>query len=335
MYNMNTIVSTNFEQLHNNVPQERIESAVSYWEDRDLSSVTTEMPNTQRYGYADIAVVMPDTKDVDETKSILLPLEYNQGVTPAHYMRAKMVQQYVAPDSRVVIVPNSSFDRNHVDIVNGLSDSSKEKMAEGDYRPYAELIANTLDMADKVHSFGSLMIPGSSQGALTGLALASSETLDISGVVAFETPSMSHRDAKALSKDFQKSGGGMTGLLNAIKGSEIKAQKEAMRVFDRFPRDIAKFVIRSSFNADAKLIAKSMAGSAEYLANPAVKALGEGAVNFYYVEGSSVFDPESISDETQALAPVIRLEGPEMYAHASSNNLRLFASVAYNSFKTN
>lgn len=95
---MNTLVSKNFEQLHNNVPQDRVESSADYWAERDLDFVLTVMPKSQRYGHADIAVVMPSTSDVDETQSILMPLEFNQGITPAHYMRAKQMQQYVAPN---------------------------------------------------------------------------------------------------------------------------------------------------------------------------------------------------------------------------------------------
>lgn len=218
--------------------------------------------------------------------------------------------------------------------MSGLSDEAKQKLADGNYMPYAELLADTLESADRVHNFGSLMIPGSSQGALTGLALATKETMDIRGVMAFETPSKTDRTALRLALDFNGSGGGFTGLRDAIKGSEIVAQQDAMKFPIKYGADIGKFTLRSIFNPDARLLGKAMAGSAEYLAAPAVKALGEGAVSFYYVEGSSVFDPESISAETQESAPVIRLEGPEMYAHASSNNLRLFAAAAYNSFKT-
>ena len=331
---MSEIVKNDFETLFNYVPEERREQSAAYWADRSLKTVVGEMPSIERYEGADIAVVQPEG-EVDETKTILLPLEFNQGITPAHYMRAKVLQQYLAPESRVVIVPNSSADDSHVDM-SLLSEYSKKRMSEGDYMPYASLLHRSVAEADVRHNFGTMAIVASSQGALTGLAFATSEMVPVSNVLAHETPSKSGRSAKQLGKDFNKSGGGVFGLKNAIADSEVRAQRQAMRFPDRYTRDIVKFAKRSMTHPDAKLLAEAMSGSAEYLASPATKNLGMYAVVFSYAKGSLVFDPESISDETKALAPVIELTGErlEKQAHATSNNLRLLAALAYNSFNS-
>lgn len=330
---MITPISANFEQLYDTVPDERKETYREYWADRNLHDVVEEMPVTERYKNADIAVVSPSRGvDSDETRTIVLPLEFGQSVTPAHAIRAKAMQQLVAPNSRVMIVPNNGFGVNHVNMTDGLSAAAKEKMQDGDYMPYAELLMQTVEAADRVHNFGKLAIIGSSQGALTGLAWGSKDILNVEKILAFETPSMSNRTAKGLGADFRKSGGGATGLWSAIKASEISAQKQAMQIPHKYTKDIAKFVAYSMMNADAKLLSQAMAGSAEYLAAPAAEKLGKGALRFVFIDGSTVFDSTSISDETHKLAPITRIEGTGTYAHATSNHFRLLGAAAHASF---
>lgn len=330
---MNPIKTATFEQLMNEVPQQRIEHAVSYWADRSLDDVKSEMPATQRYGHADIAVVNPDG-DTDETRTLLLPLEYNQGATVAHYMRAKVLQQYAAPNSRVIILPNSGLGMPHVDTKNGLTDSQREAMGRGDYMPYAQLLTNTLEQANRVHSFGALDIEGSSQGALTGLGIGAngSESLEVSRIVAIETPSKAGRNLGKLAVDFIQSGGGMSGLPNSVKGSEIKAQAQAMN-FMRSNWDVAKFFARSVGTTEARLIAKSMTGDANEMAVKAISQLGSGVINLIHIENSKVFDPTSLAPEVYKNTKQLYVVGDDAYAHSTPNNLRFNAAMAYSGLK--
>lgn len=325
--NRNTQTIT-FEVAKSKVPYDRIAETKEYWSDRSLSDVRGEMPEIERHGPADIIVVNPDVKDIDESQSYVVPLEYLQGYTESHYMRAKTIQHIAGPNSRVVIIPNNSTGKKHVD-TDSLSEESKERLTNGDYSPYSDLLSRSLERADTCHSLGKLVVVGSSQGALSGLAIAGSELFDVDSVLAFETPSSDGRTAKQLQKDFQRSGGGLTGLWDAIKDSQIPAQAEAMRFPDRYFRDIAKFVFRSMTNSEARMLHRSMSGSADYLALPATRALSNRATLFVGVEGSTIYDRESLSIDSRARSRHLEIIGENAHAHATSNNLVLMGILTY------
>lgn len=330
---MNTVETATYEQLMAQIPAERKENAEQYMTPRPLAQVNNEIPPLQRYGKCALAVVEPSTPYVDEDLTLGLLLEYQQGLTPAHYLRAKQLQLYVAPHSRVVILPNNSADSSPVDTLTSLTPKQLEAMAHGDIRPYAELLMDTVERADKVHKFGELALVGSSMGGLTALGMiaAGSEKTRVGSAVVIEVPSELGRSAKKLTKDFNKSTGGVFGLHKAVKESGIPAQAEAMRP-DRMLWDVIKFGVRSVASREARLIKAAMAGSANDLFLDAVEQLGPDRIAEYHIEGSRIFDDQSLCRRVQDAIAQTRVEGPMTHAHPTPNNLPLNAAMVYNGF---
>ena len=315
---------TTFEQLISNVPDERIETAESYWADRSLSRVVEEMPQLETFRYGNVAVINPDTKDFDETRSLVVLLEYLQGYSPAHYMRAKVMQQYAAPNNRVILVPGAEA----MDLSGALSDEEKSELASGDYRPFANMVAEVVEHADHKKKFGTIDITGPSQGALSALGMVGVKNLycDIGKVVAVDPVSKTDRSIMGLLVD-NFTGSGSVG--DAVKRSGIPAQQEAMSGLG-FTKDIAKFLGKMLFTAEAHLIGRGMTGSAEGLITDALNQpkLDEGAMSIYYIEGSKIFDPLSLSDETRSRVRITQMQASENTdKHMTINNLPFHAAM--------
>lgn len=323
---MSEIIVETFETQFNAIPEKNREAAKEYWQDRSAAQVLDEMPALQRWGHTDIAVVEP-TSDVDETETFVLPLEFTQGFTPAHYMRAKEMQNQLNPSARVVVMPNTTLGLQHVNFTDAFTKENRGLMKAGNYMPYGEMLMDSLERADKIHNFGELMIHGSSQGGLSALALPAvgSARIRIGGVSAVETPS-AHRGPVKTALDFMTSGGD---LAKAVKGSEIPAQLEVMSGLALI-KDLGKFALYAPTAASNRLLVRAMSGSANGLIELAREQIGDEApITLQYVEGSKMFDPASLAPAVARAVEIIRLEGPETTKHATPNNLRFNAAMAY------
>ncbi len=322
-----SIRTATFEDLMTEIPQERIEQSRAYWDGRTLQDVMGEMPPVEHHVNADIVVVQPDSEDVDATSTLVLPLEFTQGYSAPHYMRAKVLQQLVAPNSRVVIMPNSTFGTQHVDIRDGLSDSEKKQLSEGNYMPYGKLLMRALEEADTKYSFGSLSLVGSSQAgtSVLSIAAAGSDRIDeINSISAIEVPSKTDRGIASLALDFMKSGGDLSA---SVRESEIPAQEEAMKGI-KLLIDLGKFATRP-FVRESRLIARAMTGSVEPILQQAIHQLPDGSISLMHVEDSKVFDPESLSPEVERAITQIKLVGEFAHGHSTPNNLRFNAAMAF------
>ncbi len=316
------------ESIHGQELYVRIQSELGrsqhHFYGMNLAEVEQEMPDAQRIGIYDgrtveVAVVDPDSgEDRDEQDDLVLAEPYLNGWTPHHYIRAKALQHIVAPNSRVIVLPNSSFGHQSY----SFTDTEQQKLKHGDIAPLSEQQMKALERLD----IKTAWLTGYSQGATNVLGIASigSDKIDVAKVNADEVPSETGRDAKALQKAFMESGG-LGALRAAVRDACINALAEAMSP-RRLAVDLTKFGLVSQ-RGWAKDMAQTMTGSAEGLVQGAIRQLGKHAVKVGFIEGSSLFDPSSLSPETEQAIRLVHYKGNLMHGHASGDNVYMHAAM--------
>lgn len=287
-----------------------------------LAEVEQEMPAAQRVDIGDgrsveVAIIDPEDER-DEQNDLVLAEPYLNGWTAHHYIRARAMQDIVAPNSRVIVLPNSSFGRE----AYSFTDTEQQKLRQGDITPLSEQQMKALEHLKTETAW----LTGYSQGGTSVLGIASvgSDKIDVAKVNADEVPSETGRDAKALQKAFMESGG-LGALRAAVRDAGVDALAEAMSL-RRLAVDLTKFGLVSQ-RRWAKDIAQTMTGSAEELVRGAVRQLGTHAVKLGFIEGSSLFDPGSLSPETEQAVRLVHYKGNFMHGHASGDNVYLHAAM--------
>jgi len=315
------------ETLVNPDIQSRIDQVHDYWAGRSFRDVVAEMPAAQPVAIDDMRDVQlveiePRLGEADNSRAILLAQPYLNGYTPHHYIRAKTLQLLAGPNHSVWLLPNS-VDRKPAYTFTA---EEKARLAEGNMLPFGEVFSRAFEVIDRQRKYGlgALSIAGYSQGGLTSLAMgATSAELNIERINADETPSMTDRDSKTLRKHFQTSTG-LTDLPGAVKDAGIHALSQAMNL-PRLSLDLARFG-KATFTSEAKLLNEAMKGSADYLVE---RAVAKGIlVKLGYVAGSHLFDPESITTESEGLK-VVRYDGTMFNRkHATGDNVIAHAVMA-------
>jgi hypothetical protein len=271
-------------------------------------------------------ILDPLTTDIDETRTIALALPHMQDWSEPHYMRARVMQLIVAPNSRVVIFPNNSKGCPNYNI-GTMTGTERSKLSQGNLRPLAERNMRTLEKIDEFIPLGDIALTGYSLGARMVLKMATvgSTSFGLDGVNADETPSKLHRDAKQLEKDFRKSGGPID-LVKAVKESQIPALNSAKRA-DRLAADLTMFVLRSLTSQDAKLMQSAMTGDIE--SDLHALAVRRITPKIGFVEGSLLFDPSSLMPvNSYKKIDLVEYGGEGFHKHASGDNLILHALMA-------
>jgi hypothetical protein len=314
---------TTFEHLES-VNEDRILEVYDYWANKTLEQVAREMPEPtyltlDEERQVKLVELEPNSWQYDETKATVLGLPFLNGYTPQHYMRAKTLQILMGSENPLWIMPNNS----HKDNAYTLADSDRIRLATGNIKPLGELEMRAFEKLRTMRGIGSLSISGYSQGGLTALAMgaAGSDILHIEAVNADEAPSKTYRSAKELQKDFLS--GGMFDVPNAAKDADIDALTDAMSK-PKFILDIMRFFVQSKRH-DSKLIHHAMSGSVDGLV---AETLGNNVpVKLGHVEGSPMFDPESI-DETQDNLTIVSYTGASNRGHATGDNIIAHALMA-------
>lgn len=267
------------------------------------------------------AAVLPEAGVRDETSSIVLSLPYLNTWDDHHYIRAKVLQQIVAPTSTVIVLPNNSFGLDAYQ----LTESDRQRLSQGDIAPISELHMRFLEKSPQ--TLGDLILTGYSFGGrnVLGIAGVGSDTIGITHVNADETPSKQGRTTKELRKDFMRSGG-MGDLRRAVQESEIPALSKAMSL-GRMSLGLTLFGLKD-MSRDSRITRAAMTGSAEGLVTQAIQQLGSKKIKIGSVEGSRLFDHDSLSEHTLSAVDNVQYRGDLFHGHPSGDNVILHALMA-------
>lgn len=310
--------------------EDRYEAIVESWRSVSLNDAKAQMPalNTVKaYGDTPVnfATLKPDHDDIDDTKTIVRFSEYLNGYNPVQWIGAEVTRQLVAPNSRMIMMPNNSFRQaNHVIPADK---DAKELFANDPLITLARGKMTVLDYIDQnKFPLGKLGLTGWSFGANLALAIASLDhrQLEVESVNADETVSKTARTTKELDKDFLKSGNPLE-QIRAGKESGIPATNQAFNFF-RLPIDYAKFIKESLFSSEAKQIKEGMTGDVKELVRGALKTNPDIRIKLGHIAGSLIFDPASIA---KGGIRVVKYDGDTNRRHASVNNPLVQAWMAH------
>lgn len=310
--------------------QETIAGVQESWQDISYEQVLEEHQNTPSIDYdndSSRAYVLSPEGEIDEDKSVALFLPHLNGWTPHHLIRAKIMQQVVAPDSRVVVFPNNSMGQQNYDVKH-LSEQDKKVFSYGSLDPIAKKHMRTLETINRYTPLGALSLTGYSLGARMALDLAQLDSDRLEGVThvnADEAPSVNDRGPLKLAIDFAGSGGSGA-LKKSIHEAEIPSLSKAMR-FNRRNFDVAKFLIKDTFSTEAKTVKMGITSTISLIQFEGDLLHGKSIpkVKIGYVEGSKMFDSEAGGNSYDKIADVVRYEGEHFHGHPSADNVILHA----------
>lgn len=329
----------------NSAQGERMTIVHEAWQNVNLDDVMHDMNSAQRAApdataqTAGAVILMPRSVqgDYDQDKTIVLSLPYLNGYKPHHHIRARVMQEYIAPESAVVVLPNG---KNDYDLKAILNLQGSEAHTNSTMTRFGEMQMRTLESISAFYPLGNVALSGYSQGALSSMAMvaAGSDRLHVTHVNADEMPSSvsynekhvcQERSLVQLGKDFAKSGGD---LIGAIKDAEVPALSEVMNKL-AIGKDVAKFLLKIPATYDGRILAQAMSGSARKLVSDAV-ADNEG-VNFKVgsVEGSTIFEPLSIGARTREYIDIVEYYGSGLHKHASADQVRNHALFVQDGLK--
>jgi hypothetical protein len=147
-----------------------------------LDEIASRMPEpiTTEYGRA---VILEPAGEPDE-HTVVLSLPHQEGWTPITALSAMFMQQAVAPDSRMVVLPNNTAGEQYYQ----LDPQVLEQIKIGDMAPFYH---NQARIVESLVTSGSVDLTGYGLGGLTSVGIAlMAKQLDIRLVNADETPNL-------------------------------------------------------------------------------------------------------------------------------------------------
>ncbi|HET7673535.1 MAG TPA: hypothetical protein VFK11_03425 [Candidatus Saccharimonadales bacterium] len=305
---------------------EQASDTLHRWGAMSVEDVLGQMPGERVIDLGEratsLVVVEPDKGvEVDEERTLTLGLPHKNGWSPQHFIRAKLLQQITAPNSRIIVFPDDGFRHN----THRYTDSDIQKMNAGNAMPIAETQMTALESVAGELGLRSILASGYSKAGRSalGLAAAGSYILEVKKVNADETPSEEGRGFVRLGLDFMTSGADVSG---AAKASNIPALHKIMRPGE-LNKDFVKFALTNANPGNLKDV-RSMTGSADYLIRRAVRQIGPENVKIGYIEGSKLFDPNTVPLELLGGIELEHYAGEGFFGHASGDNVVLHAAMA-------
>lgn len=304
---------------------------------RETEEATSIAPTEDSAG---IVVLEPQTKDVDETQSLAIAFPYQNAWWPHHYVRARVAQQIIAPNSRTLVLPNNSIGEEfqYYDLDN-LSDEDVARMESGSVRPVVEQQVRTLERYSKEQSLGQLMVTGYSFGGRIAIEMASmgKRDIEIVAVNADEMPSQGGRSKSGLRDDFLKSNKGPAGgLRQAAQSADIPALASAMRR-DRMLAGRVRFGL-STLTRSGKLTHAAMTGSMIDRIIWTNHNHPDLPIKLGHIAGSHLFNPDYLDENRKRdtfvqkgvrSLHVVKYDGRNLQSHASGDNPFVHALTAY------
>ncbi len=302
------------------------ERILDSWQHIGALEIQQEMPcvETIDLGARAVGAVIlePYNGNYDEENVLTLGLPHKNGWSPQHYIRARILQQTVSPDSRLIVFPDNSFGQK----VTHYTTEDKKRMAGGDSRPIAETQMSAIEKLAADLGVENIYASGYSKAARVAIALGAvgSDVINVQRINADETPSKNGRGLINLGRDFMISG---TDVEQAAKNSEIPALAEIMSAGE-LKLDFLKFALA---NIDPRNLSdiKSMTGSISSVLEDAAGQIGGENIKLGFVAGSKLFDLSSISDSLKARVNLEQYVGNGFLGHASGDNAFLYAAMAY------
>lgn len=266
------------------------------------------------------AYLMSPDGETDETKSVALYAPLHKGWTADLYMRAKITQRYVAPNSRFFVFPSNTFGQKHYDLSYMAKNQAQRFEDHGDIYPLGELDMRTLERISDVFDLGDVALSGFSFGGKRAIttALVGSDKINITNLNADEVPSKSGRGLVPLLKDFMDSG---KEFPDAVKDTGIPALSEIFNGKGKF-LDMAKFggmlVTPTGLQTEKALrddITLDLVGLSTNMSL-------EGKLG--WVQGSTIFDPNTLNrlnGNTLDGFDLVEYQGEGFRKHASGDSL--------------
>lgn len=305
----------------------RVEEVREYWAEKTREDVAraavqdvVDIPATADTSRA--IIIKPDSSDIDETETIVLDAPGMNGYYDHIFLRAKVMQQIIAPEKRVVLLPNNGNGQANYDMVNVLTPAQRDAFKKGNMTPLAENRVRTLEGLDQKFSLGRLGLTGYSQGgkmAIQTALAANSSNLDIFGVNSDEAPSKKDRTAFGMSRDFMKSSGNWGEAVNA---SGVAALDSVLSPTKRLI-GMTRFTLVDNMTADAKLMRGGMSGDINFDVYR-LAVMNDIALKLGYASDSGVFSPRGIAKNPAFADTDLRIReyyGDGIHQHASGDNI--------------
>ncbi len=285
---------------------------------------------------AGAVILEPETGEIDETQSLVLPLPYQNAWWPHHYVRARVFQQVVAPNSRVIVLPNNSLrkDEQYYDL-STITDEEKYQLEHGSTRPIVERQMRTLEKIDDEQSLGKVGLTGYSFGGRIAIDMASMgvRDIDITAVNVDEMPSKAGRSAATLRNDFLKSGGD---IRKVAREADIPALSATMRR-DRMIIGMVRFGL-STLTREGKLTHKAITNNIMDRMSWANRHYPDMPIKVGYIAGSRLFSPDYLNERDKPSTffqqgirslHVVQYSGQGLHAHATGDNPFTHALMAH------
>ncbi len=237
------------DELEYLLDEPAVRAAQVDWQAKSLHDVLAEMPQPIATEYGRAVVLEPIGGEWDGTTTVLA-LPFQQAWKPSMFMRAAYAHQAVAPESRMIVLPNNDISDSYYDFEK----PELQKIAQGNLSPFFE---NQAQILEELGVEGEVTLSGYSMGALSviGLAKVCAGTLEVTSVNADEAPT-GGREPKALQKDFLASGG-WAEQRAAIADAHLPALS-AMQNSRRLALDYTRFGL-ASLRPSNKALAAGMA----------------------------------------------------------------------------
>ena len=281
------------------------------WQKLSLQDMLGAMPEPRATEYGDVVVLDPANSDKrDETHTLVLGLPFQQAWKPSMYVRAEYARQVVAPESRMVVLPNNSNGQRYYDF----SKAELGRMKDGNLGPFFERHVRALEDLD---IRGKVTLSGYSLGGLTavGIAAVCSNNFEVSTVNADELPTGS-RTPKELQKAFMSSGG-WGEQRAAIADAKLPVLSRALNA-GRLALDYAKFGLATLSPVNKALSAGMARGDFGELLERARANAPEANFKLGHVVGSQLFLPAEGSLED---FDIREYSGAGAHMHATGDNV--------------
>lgn len=299
------------------------------WQQKDLSTVVAEMPrpeiiNLPDGGQQKVVELSPPSGEYDG-RDIGYVLAHAQSWKPSMYIRQRIAQEILFPDSRMLVFGHN----NPRDEWYSLNKEKTDMIKDGDFAPLGETIAAALEAKKSTRR----QLAGWSLGGIVAVATgrASLDTAHVSDVASLDAPNKT-QDKKALRKDFMVDG--LASQAKAVRDAELPALRNALSK-PRLAWDIGRFglatlqaanaanelgMTHSRYEDDILQLAQDSPGTVITLARVANSAINDQGRNEDIVERVR-------AEAGQQNVRSIEITGGQLHGHATADNPRRHAEI--------
>jgi len=273
------------DQLQNLIDDDLM-SLHDEWQSITFNDVKEAMPEPLETEHGRAVILDPPAgRDRDETRTLVLGLPYQQAWKPSMAIRAEFTRQAVAPDSRMVVLPNNTFGDKYYEMTPG----EVQAAAVGNLMPFFE---QKVKLLEALNTKGRVDLDGYSLGGMIALGIAgvNSDRWSVGVVNSDEAPN-DRRMPKLLQRDYMKSGG-WSEQRQAIKDAEIPALKQALNI-PKLAIDYARFGLATTDVTNRALHHGMAQENFAQLVRRVYRAHPDAAIKLGNVEGSRVYLPDA------------------------------------------